>query len=49
LSLGFLTGFANVGNEGTEDETVAVVKKVIEYINTNGNEEAFEQIGSTLT
>lgn len=46
LSMGFLAGFANAGEEGTKDEAVAMVKKAIEYIKANGNEKAFDEISN---
>ena len=46
LSMGFFTGYALAGDEGTKDEAVAMVKKAIDYIKANGNEKAFEEISN---
>jgi cytochrome c len=46
LSVGVLAGYAGAGDEGTKEEAVAMVKKAIEYIKTNGNEKAFEEISN---
>ncbi|WP_306548088.1 cache domain-containing protein [Desulfobulbus sp.] len=46
FSMGCLVGFANAGDQGTKDEAVAMVKKAIEYIKSNGNDKAFEEISN---
>jgi len=46
LTMGCLAGYATAADEGTKEEAVAMVKKAIEYIKTNGNEKAFEEISN---
>ncbi len=46
LSMGCLAGYAAAGDEGSKEEAVAMVKKAIEYIKSNGNEKAFEEISN---
>jgi cytochrome c len=47
--LALLWGVALVqaGDNATKDEAVAMVKKAIEYIKSNGNDKAFEEISNT--
>jgi len=46
LSVFYFTGASFAGEKGTKEEAVAMVKKAIEYIKTNGNEKAFAEISN---